>query len=128
MRAYERLLHYVTVHTTSDPHSGAHPSAARELDLARLLVEELKELGVDNAFADEHGYVYASQHIFMHSWKQEIRFLPKEWRYTIIIIKIWLILHRRVRSNSLMCRRNVVTMPICIISRYSSYNIIRWNC
>ena len=58
MRAYERLLHYVTVHTTSDPHSGAHPSAARELDLARLLVEELKELGVDNAFADEHGYVY----------------------------------------------------------------------
>lgn len=60
MRAYERLLHYVTVHTTSAPHSGAHPSAARELDLARLLVEELKELGVDNAFADEHGYVYAS--------------------------------------------------------------------
>ena len=57
------------------------------------------------------------QHIFMHSWKQEIRFLPKEWRYTIIIIKIWLILHRKVRSNSLMCRRNVATMPICIISR-----------
>ncbi len=60
MRAYERLLHYVTVHTTSDPHSGDHPSAARELDLAYLLVEELKGLGVENAYADEHGYVYAS--------------------------------------------------------------------
>ena len=60
MRAYERLLHYVTVHTTSDPHSGDHPSAARELDLAYLLVEELKGLGVENAYAAEHGYVYAS--------------------------------------------------------------------
>ena len=52
---------------------------------------------------------------------QEIRSLPKEWRYTIIIIKIWLILHRKVRSNSLMCRRNAVTMPICIISRCVIY-------
>lgn len=60
MRAYERLLHYVTVHTTSDPHSGDHPSAARERELAHLLVEELKGLGVENAYADEHGYVYAS--------------------------------------------------------------------
>ena len=53
--------------------------------------------------------------------QQEIRFLPKEWRYTIIIIKIWLILHRKVRSNSLMCRRNAATMPICIISRCVIY-------
>ena len=39
----------------------------------------------------------------------------------IIIIKIWLILHRKVRSNSLMCRRNAATMPICIISRCVIY-------
>ena len=30
MRAYERLLDYVRVYTTSDPESGTHPSAARE--------------------------------------------------------------------------------------------------
>ena len=29
MRAYERLLNYVRVHTTSDENSGTHPSAAR---------------------------------------------------------------------------------------------------
>ena len=42
MRAYERLLNYVRVYTTSDPESGTHPSAAREFDLAHQLVEELK--------------------------------------------------------------------------------------
>ena len=38
MRAYERLLDYVKVYTTSDPESGTHPSAAREFDLAHKLV------------------------------------------------------------------------------------------
>ena len=42
MRAYERLLNYVRVYTTSDPESGTHPSAAREFDLAHQLVEELR--------------------------------------------------------------------------------------
>ena len=45
MRAYERLLKYVKVHTTSDPNSGTHPSTLRQFDLAKILVEELKELG-----------------------------------------------------------------------------------
>ena len=45
MRAYERLLNYVRVHTTSDENSGTHPSAEREFDLARQLVDEMKALG-----------------------------------------------------------------------------------
>ncbi len=60
MRAYERLLNYAKVYTTSDPESGTHPSAAREFDLARMLVDEMKEIGVENAFVDEHCYVYGS--------------------------------------------------------------------
>ena len=60
MRAYERLLNYVRVYTTSDPESGTHPSAAREFDLAHQLVEELKALGVEDARVDEHCYVYGS--------------------------------------------------------------------
>ena len=60
MRAYERLLDYVRVYTTSDPESGTHPSAAREFDLAHKLVEELKALGVEDARVDEHCYVYGS--------------------------------------------------------------------
>ena len=56
MRAYERLLNYVCVYTTSDPESGTHPSAEREFDLARQLVEEMKALGIADAKMDENGY------------------------------------------------------------------------
>ena len=60
MRAYERLLNYVRVHTTSDENSGTHPSAEREFDLARQLVDEMKALGMEDAHVDEHCYVYAT--------------------------------------------------------------------
>lgn len=60
MRAYERLLNYVTVYTTSDPESETCPSTARQYDLAEKLVAELKALGLENAKMDEHGYVYAT--------------------------------------------------------------------
>lgn len=60
MRAYERLLNYVAVDTPSDPDSEAAPSSACQFDLAKKLVKELKELGVENAEVDEKCYVYAS--------------------------------------------------------------------
>ena len=60
MRAYERLLKYVKVYTTSDPNSGTHPSTMCQFDLARQLVDELKALGLADAFVDEHCYVYAT--------------------------------------------------------------------
>lgn len=60
MRAYERLIRYAQVYTTSDPDSESCPSTARQLDLARLLTEELKALGVADARMDEFGYVYGS--------------------------------------------------------------------
>lgn len=58
MRAYERFLRYVPVWTTSDEGSETVPSAARELDLARMLAEEMKELGITDARVDDKGYVY----------------------------------------------------------------------
>ena len=60
MRAYERLLNYVKVWTTSDPESGTHPSTMRQFDLAHQLVQELKDLGLTDAHVDEHCYVYAT--------------------------------------------------------------------
>ena len=60
MKAYERLLNYVVVHTTSDEESTTVPTAAREFDLAHLLVDELKSIGVADAAVDELCYVYAS--------------------------------------------------------------------
>ena len=60
MRAYERLLNYVKVYTTSDPVSDTHPTTARQFDLARMLVKELQDLGLADAHVDEHCYVYAT--------------------------------------------------------------------
>ena len=58
MRAFERLLKYVIVRTPSDENSNTVPSSACQFDLARILLEELKELGVENAYMDDKGFVY----------------------------------------------------------------------
>lgn len=60
MRAYERLLDYVSYETTSDENNTCCPSSPKELVLAEKLVEELKGLGVSDARVDGNGYVYGS--------------------------------------------------------------------
>ena len=60
MRAYERLIRYAQVHTTSDPDSQTCPTTARQFDLAHQLVEELKKIGVSDARVDEYCYVYGT--------------------------------------------------------------------
>lgn len=55
----ERFLKYVQIDTQSDPHAIEFPSTAKQKNLATILVEELMELGIDNAHMDENGYVYA---------------------------------------------------------------------
>ena len=57
MRAYERLLKYVVIHTTSDEESNTVPSTDIQFDLARLLEAEMKELGISDVSVDEHCYV-----------------------------------------------------------------------
>ena len=56
MRAYERLLNYVTIYTTSIDDANVVPSAEREFDLARPLCDELRAMGL-KAEIDEHCYV-----------------------------------------------------------------------
>ncbi len=58
MSVTERLIRYCRIDTQSDPSSGLHPSSAKQFDLAKLLVEELKELGIEDAYLDEHCYIY----------------------------------------------------------------------
>lgn len=60
MKAVERLLNYVKVFTTSDPESETVPSTARQFDLARILVKELQELGIEDARVDDSCYVYGT--------------------------------------------------------------------
>ncbi|WP_423148678.1 peptidase T [Rubrolithibacter danxiaensis] len=56
----ERFLKYVTIDTQSDPYSPTCPSTEKQKNLGRLLVEELKEMGIEDAALDEFGYVYAT--------------------------------------------------------------------
>jgi len=58
--AAERFLRYVQIDTQSDPQSGSYPSTAKQKDLSNLLAQELKQMGVADAHADEWGYVYAT--------------------------------------------------------------------
>lgn len=59
MRAYERLLKYVKIHTTSEETSENTPSSRRQFALAELLVQELRDLGVTDIRLDEKCYIYA---------------------------------------------------------------------
>ena len=59
MRAYERFLIYAEYPTMSDETTGATPSTAKQLCLARHLRDELRDLGLSDAHVDEYGYVYA---------------------------------------------------------------------
>jgi tripeptide aminopeptidase len=58
--AAERFLRYVQIDTQSDPHATSFPSNTKQLDLSRLLVQELQAMGVADAAMDEWGYVMAT--------------------------------------------------------------------
>ena len=55
----DRFLRYIAIDTQADPNSESQPSAAKELNLSKLLCEELTAMGVQ-AELDEYGYVMAT--------------------------------------------------------------------
>ncbi len=59
MGLIERFLKYVQIDTESMPESTLTPSTLKQKDLGRILVEELHELGLNNAMMSEEGIVYA---------------------------------------------------------------------
>src|SRR5919109_3344809 len=56
----ERFLRYVRVDTQSKRDRDRSPSTPGQLDLSRMLVDELKEIGLDDAALDDNGYVMAT--------------------------------------------------------------------
>ncbi len=56
----ERFLKYVKIDTQSDASSPTCPSTEKQKDLARVLVQELLDIGVKDAHMDENGYVYGT--------------------------------------------------------------------
>lgn len=56
----ERFLKYVKVDTQSVPDAEIFPSSEKQKKLGKILVEELKEMGVSDAKIDQYGYVYGT--------------------------------------------------------------------
>ena len=59
-KVQERFLEYVKINTKSDEESESIPSTKCQLDLAKVLEKELKEIGLSDVKLDEFGYVYAT--------------------------------------------------------------------
>lgn len=59
MKAYERLLRYVTIKTPCDEGCDATPSSKAQFELAKVLYDELKALGVEDVTLTDHCFVYA---------------------------------------------------------------------
>ena len=60
MKAYQRLIEYVKIPTASDPNTPEDqiPSTERQWRLARLLKEEMEQLGLEDVCLDEHCYLF----------------------------------------------------------------------
>ncbi len=58
--ATERFLRYVTFDTQSDEFSQTCPSTDKQRSFGAYLVEEMKSIGIADAYMDEHGYVYGT--------------------------------------------------------------------
>lgn len=57
----DRFFRYIKIDTQSDPNNEeVFPSTEKQWDLANLLVEELKEMGMEEVSIDEHAYIMAS--------------------------------------------------------------------
>ena len=59
-RLEERFVRYCKVDTQSDPNSSAVPSTACQLDLSRMMVDELKALGIEDAQLTDYGVVFGT--------------------------------------------------------------------
>lgn len=60
MTVLDKFLRYIQLETTSDESSKTCPSTPGQLTLAKLLVDEMRAMGIANARVDENGYVYAT--------------------------------------------------------------------
>ena len=56
----DRFIKYVTIDTESDPENPAFPSTEKQWDLAKVLVEELKQIGLQDVDLDDNCYIMAT--------------------------------------------------------------------
>jgi tripeptide aminopeptidase len=56
----DRFIKYVTIDTESDPNNPAFPSTEKQWNLAHVLVEDLKKIGMQDIDLDENCYIMAT--------------------------------------------------------------------
>jgi len=60
IKVHERFLNYVGIDTQSVPDANCFPSSEKQKNLAHLLVDEMKSIGITDAHMDDYGYVYGA--------------------------------------------------------------------
>ena len=68
MQAYERLIRYARIYTTSDENAEITPSTARQFDLSIMLAEEMTAMGFQEVTVDEHAYTMGQSFHRMDQW------------------------------------------------------------
>ena len=79
MRAYERLLNYVKVYTTSEDEQENVPSTSRQFDLGNQLAKELKKIGVQDVRIDDKCYVYGVDPGYRRLGRETSNRLHRPW-------------------------------------------------
>ena len=59
MTLLERFKKYIAFNTMSDPNSETYPSTTSQLEFGKILLQDLKELGITDSYQDEYGLIYA---------------------------------------------------------------------
>ena len=60
MNPIDRFLKYVSFCTTSDEHTNMTPSTPGQMEFARYLADELKQIGLQEVTLDTNGYIMAT--------------------------------------------------------------------
>ena len=59
MTLLERFKKYIAFNTMSDPNSETYPSTTSQLEFGKILLQDLKDLGITDSYQDEYGLIYA---------------------------------------------------------------------
>ena len=59
MTLLERFKKYISLDTMSDPNSETYPSTNTQIEFGKILLNDLRELGINDSYQDEYGIIYA---------------------------------------------------------------------
>ena len=104
MKVEKRLLKYIAIKTPCDENSDTVPTSQCQFDLARILADELKELGLDKVVLDDKCFVYgilAATPGYENKKKKRFRHLD--------LSHIWILYQNFARQKSIRSVHQIMT-------------------